>query len=586
MKANRSIPLWNPHEFTGQPLVANAQSSLFYPPNLLLFWLSPGQVASVRAVFNLLLAGIFTFFFCRELQICRKGSLLAAIAFSFSGPLIVWIGHPHANVLACFPLIMWAGEKLLGQNRPYCWGCVISLSVAMSILGGHPETTFHVLAVFTLYVCLRLLFLNIRTRKKLQLFTLFLMAILLGFMIGAVQLIPFAKFLFQSSTLAHGGRSMGGNNFLYSKEWIANASTLVTMLYPNFFGNPTTNNYFWPFNNYQNYNEQAIYFGLIPLALAIGAVFASKKQLSFKIIAFLALFCIGVAWRLPGFELVNHLPIFSISLNKRLKMQFVFLAAVMAGFGYRAFREYITSNREKNIKTFHGIRWTFLTTIIVFLVITTLKYTLPLFIELNPETVGYHLFSNIFSWDQVKTIITVLVPIAASIGYLIVIIRKSLFPMLERLLIVLTLAELLIIGWGYNPTIKEADIFPAVQAVDILQKEETQPFRIMATDGIFPANYGAVYGLSYIGGYDIPVFQRYSDLYVAQGGKVDYKQLWAPEWPLVNALNVKYIISSQELDGKKFNLIYSTDYFKIYKNKNAMPRAYMVYDTEIINEKK
>jgi len=220
------------------------------------------------------------------------------------------------------------------------------------------------------------------------------------------------------------------------------------------------------------------------------------------------------------------------------------------------------------------------------LVITTLKYTLPLFIELNPETVGYHLFSNIFSWDQVKTIITVLVPIAASIGYLIVIIRKSLFPMLERLLIVLTLAELLIIGWGYNPTIKEADIFPAVQAVDILQKEETQPFRIMATDGIFPANYGAVYGLSYIGGYDIPVFQRYSDLYVAQGGKVDYKQLWAPEWPLVNALNVKYIISSQELDGKKFNLIYSTDYFKIYKNKNAMPRAYMVYDTEIINEKK
>ena len=44
MKTNRSIPLWNPHEFTGQPLLANALSSLFYPPNLLLFWLSPGHI--------------------------------------------------------------------------------------------------------------------------------------------------------------------------------------------------------------------------------------------------------------------------------------------------------------------------------------------------------------------------------------------------------------------------------------------------------------------------------------------------------------------------------------------------------------
>ncbi|MCK5221610.1 MAG: hypothetical protein KAR14_08520, partial [Candidatus Aminicenantes bacterium] len=53
MSGTGIIPLWNPYIFAGQPLVANSQSALFYPPNLLLFFLDPGTVATLRAFFNL-----------------------------------------------------------------------------------------------------------------------------------------------------------------------------------------------------------------------------------------------------------------------------------------------------------------------------------------------------------------------------------------------------------------------------------------------------------------------------------------------------------------------------------------------------
>lgn len=75
MQNDGVIPLWNPYILAGQPLVANAQSTLFYPPHLLLFWLSPGQTTNIRVIFNILSAGIFTFLFYRALKINVNGAI-------------------------------------------------------------------------------------------------------------------------------------------------------------------------------------------------------------------------------------------------------------------------------------------------------------------------------------------------------------------------------------------------------------------------------------------------------------------------------------------------------------------------------
>lgn len=54
MQTESHIPLWNPYFLGGQPLVANAQPALFYPPNLLLFRFDAATVANIRILFNIL----------------------------------------------------------------------------------------------------------------------------------------------------------------------------------------------------------------------------------------------------------------------------------------------------------------------------------------------------------------------------------------------------------------------------------------------------------------------------------------------------------------------------------------------------
>jgi len=191
------------------------------------------------------------------------------------------------------------------------------------------------------------------------------------------------------------------------------------------------------------------------------------------------------------------------------------------------------------------------------------------------------LLYRIFSLRQPKTIIPAVVAVVTLIGYFLLHRQRSLRRGYGYLLIALTLAELLVLGWRYNPVMLESEMFPSVQGVEIL-KEDGEPFRIMTTDGIFWPNYPAAYGISDIAGYDLPVSARYSELYVAQGGVVDHMQVWHPDWPLLDFLNTKYVIASQELDPDRFDAVHSGTGFQIYQNRQAMPRAFMVYDIAVI----
>jgi len=577
------LPLWNPYTFTGQPLVANAQSALFYPPNLLLIWLSPGQVATIRAVFNLLIAAAFTFLFSRELGISPRGSILAAIAFAFSGPMLVWLGHPHISSLVWLPVILWAGEKLLHGNRSLLWVGILGLAVAMSILGGHPETSFHVLVVSGLYSIARLLLLKASLPSKGKLLAALVIGVILGMAISGIQLLPFADFLFQSATLAHNARSMGGTTWLYSRELLSSLVSMVPLIYPNFFGNPIDYNYWWPFESAMNYNEQTAYIGLVPLALAAGALFAPTRRRRILVIAVVALFCLGVALRLPGFELVNHLPIFSAATNRRLKMAFALMSAVMAGFGFDTLRQHLSARRGR-ARSLYASGAVLVVTLAILLFVALLKYANPLLFDLKTDSFRYFVLYGIFSLHQHKTLIPAVVAIAAGAGYWILSRRRPRLHGYGCLLIGLTLVELLVLGWGYNPAIKEADILPPVQGLEVL-RSDGEPFRIMATDRVFEPNYPAAFGLSDVAGYDLPVYLRYSDLYLAQGGVVDYAQVWQPNWPLVDFLNTRYIITEQELDPARFAPLYSTEDYTIYENTHALPRAFMVYDVAIIEDK-
>lgn len=590
MRDEGQVPLWNPYIFTGQPLLANSQSSLFYPPNLFLHLMSPGKVATLRICFNLLVAGLFTFLFGRELKISPAGSLVAALSFALSGPLLVWVGFPLANVVACLPFLMWAGERLLRRGG-YPAACLLGGGMGLSLLAGHPETSFQVLAVFSLYFLVRVVFLDEERRLKIRLLLGFLLAVLVGALVSGVQIVPFLDFMQQSSTFARGGRGgHGGGSFFYSPEWVANLVTGFTLFCPNFFGNPLDQNYIWPFASFQNYNEQAVYFGIVPLALATGALFADAKRRPVYILASLALFCLTVAWHLPGFEAVSHLPIFSMAPNKRLRLPFVFLGAVLAGYGYDTLREHLDSPRFVGQRRFlWGAGAILLLTLALFVWIVTAKFTVGP--SVPPDSFRHLLFYNVFSASQWRTFLPLAVALAAAGGYLASRTSAGMRRFFPTLVLLLVFVELVGLGWGYNPAVSEDEILPAAPAVDFMKAREREPFRILTTDGFFYPNFAAVYGIGDVAGYDVPVYQRFSDLYLAQGGKsvgeqIDSRQQWDPDWPLVDFLNVKYVVSPRELKAAKYQKVYRVANLNIYRNSQALPRAFLVHEAQVVPDRK
>ena len=85
-----TIPLWNPYCGLGQPLLADGSSSVFYPGKLI-FILNVIPFSSRFGLYilaHLVLAGWGIYRCGRVMQVSSQGSSLAAIAYTFSAPLL------------------------------------------------------------------------------------------------------------------------------------------------------------------------------------------------------------------------------------------------------------------------------------------------------------------------------------------------------------------------------------------------------------------------------------------------------------------------------------------------------------------
>ncbi len=142
-------------------------------------------------------------------------------------------------------------------------------------------------------------------------------------------------------------------------------------------------------------------------------------------------------------------------------------------------------------------------------------------------------------------------------------------------------------SWQYNPAVEKSLVYPEIPIASLAQ-QESQPFRTMTTDlALFPPNAGAAYKIAQVEGYDYPIFQSEFDLYQAQGGdKASHRQVWSADYPLVDWLNIRYVISPVAIQKNGYQLVIDQPAYKVYRNENAYPRATMVYEYQIIEDRK
>ena len=151
--ATGRLPLWNPHQDGGVPLLGNPQPALGTPltwPPLLL-----GVPAgwNLSLLFRLLLAFCGAFLWLKEVGRSGSAAALGGFAFALSGPSIAWLEHLISATAAPAPLLLFFLRRVAARPT-FGTGAGLVAATYLVLAGGHPETQLMVALVAGAYLAL------------------------------------------------------------------------------------------------------------------------------------------------------------------------------------------------------------------------------------------------------------------------------------------------------------------------------------------------------------------------------------------------------------------------------------------------
>ena len=111
------LPLWNPHQDGGVPLLGNAQSALLSPLIVPTLLLGVASGWNITLLLKLIVATLGVFLWLRDIGRSRMAASLGGFMFGMSGPYIAWLEHPHTLAAAPLPfLLLFGGVEVRGAR--------------------------------------------------------------------------------------------------------------------------------------------------------------------------------------------------------------------------------------------------------------------------------------------------------------------------------------------------------------------------------------------------------------------------------------------------------------------------------------
>jgi hypothetical protein len=307
------LPLWNERAGHGYPIVGESQTGAFYPPNALLY-----RVFDVNAAYNCnhllhyLLAFIFAWMYARAIGLSPWGAVLTGLVFVYGWfpPRCCWEWAIIGG--AWMPAAFWCVERFFRTLRSrYLFGLTTVLT--LQLLAGHFNLAFLTLLTVVPYVVLRVAFGEpagqpTSRRAALRRVVWPFAAIGCAFALAAVQLAPTWELKEVSQREAPGPNhrlEQGSIPVWYWSQmvrpwlWYSVTTDRDAALREAEaqLGAPT------------NQVEAQLYFGLIPLTLALAEVFFAMRTRDRISLIWIALALAALAYT-PGWLLVvtRHIP--------------------------------------------------------------------------------------------------------------------------------------------------------------------------------------------------------------------------------------------------------------------------------------
>lgn len=559
------LPLWNPYSFSGTPHLANYQSAPFFPLNILFFLFSNIDAWSILVLLQPLLAGIGMYLFARSLKISQEGSLLSSLSFMFCGFITTWMGYATLGYAILFlPYALFAVQKYI--TRPsYIYLLVLSLSVTFSFLSGHFQISSYLL-LFLGAFCFYKLFPLYNNKNTIPI-TLFIVA---GVLLAMPQLLPTIELY-----------TLSVRSELFRQTEIIPWSYLPTLFAPDYYGNPVTRND-W-FGHYAEWNG---YIGVVGLALALLAICNYKKRdILFFSITYLAALLLAYNTPLVTLLVALKIPVLSTSAAGRIIVLLSFSLAVLAGFGFDTLLE--LAKKEKK-KIFAWIA------ILIALFMVLFAYA---FFGL-PDSEKVRIARN-----------NLIIPTAilfVTVGYAVSVIfvkSKRVLFVLPLLLLFVASGDMLRFAKKWQAFDPKELVFKEVATTDFYEQQRTE--KRFLTDST--AENSVYYKLPTLGGYD-PLYPEAYGEFVMYVNSMELKK---PDRSVVafpkdgkqtpsaiNYLGVSFIVEKISDENKpwgfpfkkypvdQFSKIYDDTVFRVYENRKAFPRAFLVYEALHIADKK
>ncbi len=144
------FPLWDPHQWFGQPLLGQVQPGAAYPLNWLLFlaplkkgWIN---VAALDWYFVLVhyLAALFCYWLCRDLKRGRAASVAGAIFFSLGGYVGTTDWPQMLNGAIWAPLVILFLLRALEGRAPLRSAVLAGFFLGLAWLAGHHQVPLYI----------------------------------------------------------------------------------------------------------------------------------------------------------------------------------------------------------------------------------------------------------------------------------------------------------------------------------------------------------------------------------------------------------------------------------------------------------
>lgn len=582
---NFHIPLWNPYILSGNPHMAGLQSGTFYLFNILFLLLDFKFAWAIYIMLQPFLSGIFMYFLLREFKLQKSAALFGSISFAFSAYMVVWVEYGNlGHTIIWLPLILLLIYKNINKVT-LAKTVLIIIALCNSILAGYIQTSFYLYIftfIFTLYL--------IKSQKAdiLKNTLIYILIFFIPVILTLFQLLPTGELILLSVR--------PGYPFQDFIKLLIPKIHLLTILVPDFFGNPATRNYYLS----GTYIERVSYIGIAPLLFVFYSLLKVRdRNYSFFLVSAIIIFLLAFDTHFARVIYSLNLPFISTAVPTRIMFIFCFSLSIIAAFGFDRF----IASKDGNLSVKSS-----LVPILVFIIIW----------------VASSLLQNAFVINLIKdnlsiTVRNLVLPGIILFFSLILLFLSTkltkLFKYPHLLFIALTIFELFYFFHKITPFSHRSALYPGTEIIRFL-KEKQDIYRttgygkaridtnlhlhekIYTTDGYEPLHnkrYSELLSTSRDGKISTKLKGSIAEIATISNGETMQDNKYRQK--LLNLLGVKYILHFTESINNEFNadtgifpednykLIWQDGSWQVYENLNVLPR-YFLTDTYIVETDK